>query len=159
MIEHPFIFKAGAWLGEGKITLSMMEDALPFYTKWKVPEISSNGRVDSMQEIQITGLADVMQNQFAFYDITRKGFHIELENQSIGQVVGKGIISEKLIGWEFRLDHLGFEGFEFYEKSELPDTYLMHAEYATNDDFRTVIHGKIWRALETPDDKNNNKAT
>jgi len=35
----------------------------------------------------------------------------------------------------------------------------MHAEYATNDDFRTVIHGKIWRALETPDDKNNNKAT
>jgi len=46
-----------------------------------------------------------------------------------------------------------------YEKSELPDTYLMHAEYATNDDFRTVIHGKIWRALETPDDKNNNKAT
>ncbi|MCB1107602.1 MAG: hypothetical protein KDK76_05870 [Chlamydiia bacterium] len=146
MTKHPFIFKPGSWLGEGKISLSMTEEKLPFFTRWKVPKPDEKGRVDSVQEIQISGLSDVMQNQFAFYDITRKGFHIELENQSLGKVVGKGMINDKLIGWEFRLDHLGFEGFEFYEISEIPDTYLMHAEYATNDDFRTVIHGKIWRS-------------
>ena len=64
-------------------------------------------------------------------------------------MVGKGTINHKLIGWEFRLDHLGFEGFEFYEKGADSDTYLMHAEYATSDDFRTAIHGKIWRPIES----------
>lgn len=146
-MKHPFILKPGNWLGEGKISLSMVEEELPFYTRWNVP-LSEKGRIDSKQEIQISGLSDVMQNQFAFYDITQKSFAIELENQSLGKVVGTGLINDHLIGWEFRLDHLGFEGFEFYEKSDLPDTYLMHAEYATNDDFRTVIHGKIWLKQE-----------
>jgi hypothetical protein len=142
-MKHPFILKPGNWLGEGKITLSMVEEELPFYTRWNVPP-SDKGRIASKQEIQISTLSDMMQNQFVFYDITAKSFAIELENQSLGKVIGKGMINDCLIGWEFRLDHLGFEGFEFYEKSDLPDTYLMHAEYATNDDFRTVIHGKIW---------------
>ncbi|MEM8727267.1 MAG: hypothetical protein AAGE99_00930 [Chlamydiota bacterium] len=147
MKKHPFILKPGSWLGEGKVTLSMMDEQLPFYTRWKVPG-DEKGRIESIQEIQISGLSDVMQNQFAFYDITWKEFSIELENQSLGRVVGKGMINDRLIGWEFRLASLGFEGFEFYEKSEILDTYLMHAEYATNDDFRTVIHGKIWRSIE-----------
>ncbi len=125
-----------------------MDEVLDFYTRWKVPEADEKGYVDSLQEIQISGLSDVMQNQFTFYDITRRGFHIELENQSLGKVVGKGMINDHRIGWEFRLDHLGFEGFEFYEKGDTSEAYLMHAEYATNDDFRTVIHGKIWRPLE-----------
>ncbi|WP_194847681.1 hypothetical protein [Candidatus Neptunochlamydia vexilliferae] len=146
--KHSFILKPGPWLGEGKISLSMAEEAMPFFTRWKVPEPDEKGRIDSLQEIQISGLQDMMQNQFSFYDITPKGFQIELQNQSLGKVVGKGMINEKLIGWEFRLDHLGFEGFEFYEKGEAPDTYLLHAEYATNDDFRTVIHGKVWRPVE-----------
>ncbi len=129
------------------MTLSTGDESLPFYTRWKVPK-DNNGRIESVQEIQISGLSDVMHNQFAFYAIKRKKFSIELENQSLGKVVGEGIVNDKFIGWEFRLDHLGFEGFEFYEKSENLDTYLMHAEYATNDDFRTVIHGKIWRSIE-----------
>lgn len=152
-MKHPFIFKPGGWIGEGKITLSMMDEPLAFFTRWKVPEADEKGRVDSIQEIQISGLPDVMQNLFAFYDVTQKGFQIELENQSLGKVVGKGMINDKLIGWEFRLEHLGFEGFEFYEKGEAPDTYLMHAEYATSDDFRTVIHGKIWRPVEDSTEK------
>lgn len=147
MTKHRFIFKAGSWIGEGKITLSMVDEELSFYTRWKVPE-GEKGRIESAQEIQISGFPDVMQNQFAFYDITKKTFAIELENQSLGKVVGVGMINDQLIGWEFRLNHLGFEGFEFYEKGEAPDTYLMHAEYATNDDFRTVIHGKVWRLLD-----------
>ncbi len=70
------------------------------------------------------------------------------QNDLSGCTIFFFFLNDKLIGWEFRLDHLGFEGFEFYEKSDSPDTYLMHAEYATNDDFRTVIHGKIWRPVE-----------
>ncbi|MCB1115361.1 MAG: hypothetical protein KDK71_02730 [Chlamydiia bacterium] len=146
-MKHPFILKPGAWLGEGKITLSTVEEELPFYTRWNVSP-GDKGRIESKQEIEISGVPDLMQNQFAFFDLSEKAFAIELENQSLGKVVGKGLINNCLIGWEFRLDHLGFEGFEFYEKSELPDTYLMHAEYATNDDFRTVIHGKIWLRQE-----------
>ena len=123
--------------------------SLLFIRDGKFQKWMKKGRIDSLQEIQISELSDVMQNQFAFYGITRRGFHIELENQSLGKVVGKGMINDNLIGWEFRLDHLGFEGFEFYEKGETPDTYLMHAEYSHQRTiFRTVIHGKIWRPLE-----------
>ena len=74
-----------------------------------------------------------------------KKFTIELQNQSLGVIVGRGIINAKLIGWEFRLEQFGFEGFEFYEASKEDGVYLFHAEYATSDDFRTVIHGKIWQ--------------
>ena len=143
--KHPFIFEPGFWLGEGKISLSMMDEKLPFYTRWTVPSADDKGLIACLQEIQIAGLSDMMHNQFSFYDVSRQNFAIKLENQSIGKVVGKGIINSKLIGWEFRLGQLGFEGFEFYEVAKEPDTYLLHAEYAASDDFRTVIHGKIWK--------------
>ena len=143
MRKHRFIFKPGSWIGEGKITFSMIDEPLPFYTKWESFK-RENGRIELMQEIQVSGLAEVMQNQFAFYDMNSKIFAIKLKNQSLGQVIGKGMINDQVIGWEFRLNRLGFEGFEFYEKGKTPKTYFMHAEYATNDDFRTVIHGKIW---------------
>jgi len=126
----------------------MVDEQLSFFTRWDIPAVSSKGRIDSLQEIQISGLQDMMQNQFSIYDISDKGFNIELENQTLGKIVGKGLINEKLIGWEFRLGELGFEGFEFYEATGDPNTYLMHAEYATTDDFRTIIHGKIWQAEE-----------
>lgn len=144
MGKHGFIFDAGKWLGEGKITLNMMDEELPFYTKWRVPTSDDIGRIECVQEIQIAGVADLMLNEFAFYDRSKDAFNIELENQSLGKVVGKGMIKDHLIGWEFRLNNLGFEGFEFYEK-EGEDSYLMHAEYSTTDEFRTVIHGRIWK--------------
>lgn len=126
----------------------MMDEELAFFTRWKVPEVSDKGKINSLQEIQISGLQDMMQNQFAFFDISNNKFNIELENQSLGKVVGQGLINDKVIGWEFRLGGLGFEGFEFYEATEDPTTYLMHAEYSTTDDFRTVIHGKIWQSQD-----------
>ena len=47
-----------------------------------------------------------------FLNLTKKGFCIELENQALGTVVGQGILHPEKISWEFRLNHLGFEGFE-----------------------------------------------
>ena len=57
------------------------------------------------------------------------------------------MIDDKVIAWEFRDPDIGFEGIEFYEKQS--DTeYLMKAEYATADQFRTNIQGKVWLAKQ-----------
>ena len=125
-----------------------MDQEQRFFTRWKALPLDSKGRLFSFQEIQISGFPDQMENQFSIFNLTDQDFQIELKNETLGRVIGKGKINPRLIGWEFRIDHLGFEGFEFYEKSDCPSTYLMHAEYATQDEFRTSIHGKIWHAQE-----------
>ncbi len=150
MTHHSFILEPSAWLGEGKIQLSMMEEELGFFTRWNVSTRNPDGRIECVQEIQVKGLSDIMLNQFSFYDVSSSNFTIELENQALGKVVGTGIINEKVIAWEFRVEALGFEGFEFYEKLN-DDSYLMRAEYATTDQFRTVITGKVWKPAQPKD--------
>ena len=145
--QHPFIFLPNHWLGEGKIQLNMVDEELQFFTRWTISSPDREGRVVALQEIQVKGLSDVMQNNFVFYDITPTSFNVELENQALGKAEGKGRIDNKLIAWEFRLKDIGFEGFEFYEKQ--PDnSYLMRAEYATTDQFRTLIEGKVWQKAD-----------
>ncbi len=143
MSKHAFILAPSSWLGEGKIQLNMVEEELGFVTRWSISDRDPTGKIECVQEIQVKGLSDVMHNQFSFYDITQSNFAVDLENPALGRVVGTGIISEKVIGWEFRVEDLGFEGFEFYELQE-DGSYLMRAEYATSDQFRTVIRGKVW---------------
>lgn len=149
MEQHPFIMTPGQWLGEGKIKLNMMDEELSFFTRWKIPKTDQKGKVECVQEIQVVGLADLMLNEFSFFNLKGNNFNIELENQSLGKVVGDGLVTPESIAWEFRLNSLGFEGFELYERSK-EDEYKMHAEYATTDEFRTIIHGRIWKqALNT----------
>jgi hypothetical protein len=146
MIKHPFILEGGNWVGEGQIHFSIMEEgSFPFTTYWKVPPPDAKGDIVAVQDIHIAGLAESMCNRLVFSDIASKQFSVQLQNQSLGVIVGAGIVSAKLIGWEFRLEQFGFEGFEFYEACQKQTSYLFHAEYATSDDFRTVIHGKIWK--------------
>jgi hypothetical protein len=144
MTNHQFILNPNAWLGEGKIQLSMVDEELGFITRWNVMPPDASGRVESVQEIQVKGLSDIMINQFVFFDFAPTRFSIELENQALGKIVGTGLINDKVIAWEFRVPELGFEGFEFYEK-ETETSYLMRAEYATRDQFRTLIRGKVWK--------------
>ena len=121
----------------------MVEEELDFITRWNLGALDSNGQVPASQEVQIKGMGDIMHNQFLITNLTATHFNIELENAALGNITGKGIINDKLIAWEFRNSELDFEGFEFYEKQ--PDgTYLMRAEYATPDQYRTIIRGKIW---------------
>jgi hypothetical protein len=144
MSKHIFIFSPSVWLGEGKIQLNMVEEELPFYTKWNVTPKDGDGKVECLQQIQVKGLSEMMHNQLWFFDFSQGNFLIELDNPSIGKVSGKGLITDQLIAWEFRVPQIGFEGFETYEKQ--PDeSYVMHAEYATEDQLRTVIKGKIWQ--------------
>ncbi len=142
--QHAFLLSPSDWLGEGKIQLSMVEEELPFHTRWTATKKNPSGLIECLQEIQIKGLSDVMQNQFALFDFTVNNFLIELENLTLGKVTGKGIIKDKLIAWEFRAADIGFEGYEFYEKQS-DGTYIMCGEYATSDQLRTTIKGKIWR--------------
>ncbi|MBY0530142.1 MAG: hypothetical protein K2P51_08155 [Rhabdochlamydiaceae bacterium] len=144
MYQHPFILTPGTWLGQGKIQLNMVSEELAFFTRWTIGTPDSDGRIECFQEIQVKGLADVMHNQFTISGINQGEFQIELENQALGKISGKGIINEKLIAWEFRVEEIGFEGFEFYEKQE-DQTYTMRAEYATSDQFRTLIQGSVWK--------------
>jgi hypothetical protein len=148
MTKHLFILSSNQWLGEGKIKLNMVDEDLVFFTRWNVAAKDSSGIIDCKQEIQVRGLSEVMINQFIFSEITATSFAIELENQALGKVRGRGVIDENTIGWEFRIEELGFEGFEFYEKAgEM--SYLMQAEYTTNDDFRTQIKGKLWLPVQS----------
>ncbi|MCB1108358.1 MAG: hypothetical protein KDK44_01755, partial [Chlamydiia bacterium] len=141
MLGHNFLFKPGVWLGEGKITLNMVTEEMGFVTRWSVGYIDNYGTIEAVQEIEIKGLSESMHNQFLLSNIDGNKFDIELENQSMGKVVGKGLATGKTLAWEFRLGDLGFEGMEFYELQE-DGSYKMHAEYSTTDDFRTVIIGR-----------------
>lgn len=143
MAVHSFLFSPGKWLGEGKISLNMLDEELVFFTRWNVCALE-DGMIECTQEIQVKGLSDVMVNHFRISSIQSSTFALFMENHAIGKVNGTGIIGPSLIGWEFRSEEIGFEGFESYEKQQ-DDTYLMQGEFATVDQLRTSIKGKIWK--------------
>jgi hypothetical protein len=141
--EHDFIKKASSWIGEGNISLNMVEEDLNFYTKWKVSEADPLGKIQATQEIQIGGISENMKNVLTFFDFTDKGFSVEMENLNIGRVLGRGVFDNRIIAWEFRDNDLNFEGFETYYLQD-DGSYLVHAEYVTSDQFRTQMEGRIW---------------
>lgn len=143
MVKHNFIFTPGKWLGEGRIQLNMVEEELSFFTRWKVEE-EENGEIECTQEIQVKGLSDVMINRFVFSNIKADSFSVLMENYAVGKVEGKGFINDEKIGWEFRAEEVGFEGFEFYDKQP-DDTYHVHGEFSTQEDLRTEVRGKVWK--------------
>ncbi|HEY2810479.1 MAG TPA: hypothetical protein VGJ00_03720 [Rhabdochlamydiaceae bacterium] len=147
--HHPFLLTPSSWLGQGKIRLNMVTEELVFFTRWDNGHSDAQGRIECMQEIQVKGLSEIMHNRFAIYDINSGEFTIDLENQALGKIVGKGVVNDKVIAWEFRVEEMGFDGFEFYEKID-DENYIMRAEYATSDQFRTLIEGKIWHQPARP---------
>jgi hypothetical protein len=147
MSHHHFLLTPSSWLGQGRIQLNMVTEELAFVTKWSVGDRNTDGRIECLQEIQVKGLSDIMHNQFNIFDLSSGEFQIHLENDALGKIGGKGIINDKIIAWEFRIEEMGFEGFELYEKQD-EHNYLMRAEYATADQFRTVIQGKVWKQTE-----------
>jgi len=141
--KHSFIFLPGKWLGEGKIRLSLSEEELYFFMRWNIKE-AEEGVIVCTQEIQVKGLSEVMVNHLEIFDVVPSTFLLRMENHAVGKIEGKGVISDALVGWEFRMQEIGFEGFELYEK--LPNgTYQVRGEFASGDLFRTQIDGKIWK--------------
>jgi hypothetical protein len=144
MTQHQFLLTPSSWLGQGKIQLNMVSEELNFFTRWNASNVDGEGRIECLQEIQVKGLSDIMHNEFLLYNVSNGEFSIDLENQALGRITGKGLINDKVIAWEFRIEEIGFEGFELYEKQD-EKNYLMRAEYATSDQFRTLIQGKVWQ--------------
>lgn len=153
--KHSFILSPGSWFGEGKIVLNMVDEDLTFFTTWNILSRDFSGKIPCVQDIQIQGLSDNMRNELTFYDFGVKSFSVEMENQNIGKVVGKGIFDDKLIAWEFRENDLKFEGYETYRLQE-DGSYLMLGEYISTDQLRTQIEGRIWQqVVDTPDSEPN----
>lgn len=151
MTKHAFIFEPGQWIGEGRVRFSSSPDEIKFYTKWNIPDVKTGGTstdrqtIYCFQQVEMRGTNEQVLNQFCFSEITPLGFLIELENELVGKVRGKGVIEPKTIAWEFR-GHSNFEGFEVYELLENGD-YMLHAEYSSLDQFRTIIDGRIWKKV------------
>ncbi len=142
--KHGFLFFPGKWTGEGKILLNMVEENLKFLADWSIAGKDLAGKVQCVQEIQIQGLSEGMRNEIVFFDFQPKTFSVEMENQNVGKVVGKGVFDEKNVAWEFRNNELNFEGFETYSLIK-EGCYRMYAEYvSSSDQFRTQIQGEIW---------------
>lgn len=140
---HQFIFCPGVWIGEGKITFSTSPEIIHFYTKWTVKKLDEKSEYVCEQQVEMQGVDDSVFNTLTFSDATPGAFAITLENELVGKVIGKGIIDPKTIAWEY---HSGteFEGFEVYELQENGD-YMLHAEYSSPDQYRTIVNGRIWK--------------
>lgn len=143
MQGHQFIFSAGQWIGEGKITFSASPDHLRFYTKWEIEPVDKTGAICCQQQVEIEGGDDRVCNRFVCLNLQPEAFVIQLRNELFGEMEGKGVVDVKTIAWEFR-GNPDFEGFEVYELQENGD-YMLHAEYASSEEFRTIVDGRIWK--------------
>lgn len=142
MDTHQFIFQPGQWIGEGRVTFSASPERLRFYTKWDIHG-AVKGIIKGKQVVEMEGGDEHLFNHFIFSEVQPESFQIELTSDLLGTVRGKGIIEPKTIAWEFR-GNPEFEGFEVYEIQENGD-YMLHAEYCSSDQFRTIIDGRVWK--------------
>ena len=142
MTTHDFLFKPGLWIGEGKVTFSASPETLRFYTKWTIEE-EVDKKIICYQHVEMEGGDSNVFNTFIFSGILPTSFSVELTSEMLGSVQGKGVIDAKTIAWEFR-GHPDFEGFEVYELQENGD-FMLHAEYSSADQIRTIIDGRIWK--------------
>lgn len=139
---HKFIFEPGQWIGEGKITFSISPEHLRFYTRWLI-EKSEDGTIRCQQEVEMEGREENVFNHFVLSQMTEGSFVMELTSSLMGTVKGKGVYGPKTIAWEFR-GYPDFEGFEVYELQDNGD-YMLHAEYMTTEQFKTIVDGRIWK--------------
>lgn len=142
MNAHQFLFVAGIWIGEGKVTFTGTPEHIHFYTKWTINPPEKNGII-AKQEVEMRGGGENVINHFHFTDVTSDTFFLTLQNELLGKANGNGVIEAKKIAWEIR-NHPDFEGFEVYELQDNGD-YMVHAEYISPDQHRTTIDGRIWK--------------
>lgn len=142
MVNHEFLLSPGKWIGEGKVTFSTSPEHLRFYTKWQI-EKDDSGNLHCQQYVEMEGGQDRVENIFMISEVLPDSFVIQLSNDLLGRISGKGVIDPETIAWEFRGSE-EFEGFEVYELQDNGD-YMLHAEYSSTEQFRTIIDGRIWK--------------
>lgn len=138
---HLFIFTPGKWQGKGSIMLSLSPTALHFTTHWHVHAVK-DGSIEAEHLVEIEGAGEPLKNMLRFFDFTKTTFQVELTNDIIGKAIGKGIIDEQTLAWEFR-NHTSMDGFELFQRDTAGEGYHVHAEYASPDRTRSVIRAHI----------------
>lgn len=143
-MAHEFMLEPGQWLGEGTIKFTESPDWLKYHCRWTVRP-SEDGVITAVQEVEVEGVPEKMENTFTFADISTEKFAVHLSNTLLGEIDGSGVVDERVVAWEFRgTDEYGFEGFEIYERN--PDGgYNVRAEFASADQLRTIVQGSIWK--------------
>lgn len=119
----------------------MAEDELDFTMRWTILPMEDE-TIYFNQQISIPDLGQTMKNNFSLSLSGPKAFTIELENQMVGKVRGKGVIDPTIIAWEFREPNQAFDGFEIYELQE-GNHYKMRAEFTGGEGLRTYVNGTI----------------
>ncbi len=145
MASHTFLFEPGRWVGAGRITFNVSRELIRFYTRWTIVK-DELGRLVCNQVVEMQGIPEKVENHFIVYGLEANKFKIEMQSESVGLATGVGIVDEKTIAWEFH-GQPDVEGFEIYEIQENGD-YMLHAEYASTDQLRTIIDARIWRKDE-----------
>lgn len=139
MYKHA-LFDEGSWQGSGKVTFNMTPDILYFGTRWTCQHYDNN--IHATQLVEIVA-QDRITNHFTICKKSNATFQIILQNELLGTFQGQGVIDDSVIAWEFRKPGV-FEGYEVYEKMQ-EDEYMLHAEYLSCDQARTIIHAKLWK--------------
>ncbi len=144
--DNHFLFIPGEWAGEGIVSFSFSPDELVFRMTWTVYE----GRENSYMCVQTVYIEEQepMVNAFKISpklqgDSLPVNFDILLENVALGSFLGKGVIQNQSLAWEFRYPGT-LDGYEVYERIGEGE-YLLRAEYC-GDDVRTMIQGRIHRS-------------
>lgn len=135
------------WLGQGTLTFSYSSEKIPFYTKWIVDPIHQ-GVIRAQQHVVKQGENETLVNDFSFAAITEGSFTVELKNEAINCVRGKGTVEDQRIFWTyyttiFSEEFEAFRGFEAYQLQENGE-YLFHAEYTSTGEYITIVSGRIW---------------
>lgn len=144
-MKHDFLLIPGTWLGEGQISFTGSHDIIKFYTKWVVDD-EEDGRIQCIQKVEKVDVDDDLTSFYRLSEITEKNFVMDLDNELVGKVKGKGVITESSVGWEFPSES-GCEGFEIYHVQPNGE-YTLHAEFMSGQ-FRTRIDARLWKKEST----------
>lgn len=145
MQQPCFLFvPSQVWIGEGKLQLSHAKEAVVFFMRWRPFHVKGDDRVwEWVQEIQIAGHPSRIVNRYRLYETSLGHFDIQLYHEEWGQLCGKGIMGEKMVGWEFDGKASHFHGYEYYLLEE-GGNYLLHGEFLADGKVSTQIDGKLW---------------
>lgn len=136
-----FLFEKGEWLGEGFISFSTSKEKIKFFVKWTIQQEKDS--FVAKQIVELIGINDKVVNQFVITEISSNEFKIKLDNTSNNHLIGQGRYDPQKVAWEFT-GNSDLEGFEIFQLEE-DLTYSFKAEYYAMDEFRTIVHGNIWK--------------
>lgn len=143
MEQHRFLVTPGRWLGEGNITIKGSDASIRFFADWVVKG-DINEIVICKQRVEMFQVEEHTINNIAIYAYSGNAFKIEIENDLFGKAKGKGLIEGRVIRWEFQQSHDdGLCGVEEYTLQDNGD-YHLHAEYYSDEIYRTTIKARLW---------------